>query len=500
MIRIAVRTAAGDLEATWDTVRSRERRFSEAPYDTTGLDNPLAARVAGLDRSRPAEILLLDVLDELVGDRDRSRMGLVVGTSSGNIAGVFEEWHRGLIEDGHLSPVDRPGRDGPTVAAQERFGFGGPVTTLSLACVSGTAAFLVAEAWLADGLCDEVVVAGVDALSQYVHAGFSGLGALSKGLPRPFTEHHDGMLLGEAAAAVLLGTGGDLHLVGTGMASDARHATAPDREARGAIRAALGALMASPFGPDDIHTLSPHGTGTVFNDAMEGVVLRTLFPEPRPLQLVKRAIGHTLGAAGTVEAAVALRTLQDEPGAVLSMSSAFGGMNASVVFGTSPASPRSARPTQRHNARSHTAELREAWPDAPVSLLRHDRYIRRGVAALLAEHRDHPFGDQTALVLTSTFNCGMIDHVYHARIVEEGPARASRRAFADTLPAAPITTASLLFGARGPLLAFIDGPERGVEEAERLVRYGHAEEAIAVHLEVLDDRSPVTVQTVRVTA
>ncbi|MCA9566960.1 MAG: hypothetical protein KC656_03920 [Myxococcales bacterium] len=497
MIRTVVRSAAGELDATWEAVRTGSPCFRPCPWPTDGLKTPLAAWIDHLPRDRPAEHLLLRGLLELLGDRDLRRTGLVVATTSGNIAGVFEAAHRAELAGTPVEAV-RPGRDGPTLAARPPFG--GPVTTLSLACISGTAAFTVAEGWLADGLCDEVAVVGVDAVCPYVQAGFSGLGALSASLPRPFTDAHDGMLLGEAFAGVLLGREGDLYAAGTGLASDALHATAPDREGRGALRAALDALKRADVGPDDIVAVSPHGTGTPFADAMEAHVLRTLFPEPRPVQLVKAMVGHTLGAAGVLEAAVALRSLQGVDGAVLSLSSAFGGMNASVVLSRWPGLAPEPRVVRVDPARAHDVPLAEAWPDAPVTASRYDRYVQTGLGAIVAEHLREPLPPTTALVLASRTNCAIMDRAHHRRIVEEGYARASRRAFVDTLPAAPLAAASIALGLRGPLLAFVDDPDRATEEAARLVRHGYADQAVAVALEVPTPEAPILAHTTRVRA
>jgi hypothetical protein len=491
---MAIRTAAGELQETYDALREHPDLFRPAPYPTTDLVNADAAWIEDLPRERPAEHLLLEVVDKVTSGLNLSRTGLIVATASGNIAAVFERTHAATFA-GTPAPEPRDGRDGPTRWVAEQRAFGGPVTTLSVACVSGTAAFTVADLWLASGLCDEVVVAGVDAACQYVHAGFSGLGALSKTRPRPFTAAHDGMLLGEGAAAVRVAREGRYHIAGTGLACDAKHATAPDREATGAIRAALDALLRSGVGPDDIHTVSPHATGTPFNDAMEAVVLRTLFDQPKRLQLVKPVIGHTLGAAGTLETALAIRALAERPGAILSLSSAFGGMNAALVLSTQPGQVLPDRPVVIEPPVEEHVDLKTAWPDAPPTVFRHDVYWQRGLAALLAEHARSPLQERTALVLASRTNCDSVDRTHHRRILAHGPARASRRAFADTLPASPLCAASIHLGVRGPLLAFVDDPERARDEAARLVKHGFADDAVAVALEVTspEDPRPTTV-------
>lgn len=495
-------TAAGDVAATTALAEAGGRAFSELPpYDPTGLSNPRCGAAAGLvDRERPAETLLLRVVQEALGDAPRAGTGLIVGTSSGNICGPFEAWHRDHLAGGSM-PAEGIGRDTPTEIVAARLGLTGPRTTLSVACVSGTAVLAIAEGWIRDGLCERVVAAGVDALSQYVHAGFSGLGALSADFPQPFTDVRDGLLLGEGAAALLLEAGpareGEVELLGTGLAADAVHMTAPDREAGGAVRASREALDRA--GEPSVHTVSVHGTGTRFNDGMEAIALERLFPAGPPvIQLVKRGIGHTMGAAGAVEAAVAVHTLRDHPGAMLSMSSAFGGMNAAVVVGTGTPREHVERAVTVGERFESGDDLRGAWPDVPLSALRADRYVRTGLTAIHGAHAREALPLGTALVLTSRSNCALVDRVYHQRIVEEGAGHASRRAFAATIPAAPICEASIQLGLQGPLLAFVDGPERGLDEAKRLVRHGRCQVALAIHVEAPSAEGPAVGSCIRV--
>ena len=121
-------------------------------------------------------------------------------------------------------------------------------------------------------------------------------------------------------------------------------------------------------------------------------------------------------------------------------------------------------------------------------------------AALIDAQSLEPLPPGAALVLTSRSNCALVDRVYHQRIVEEGAGHASRRAFAATIPAAPICEASIQLGLQGPLLAFVDGPELGLEEAKRLVRHGRCEVALAIHVEAPSADGPAVGSCVRVTA
>lgn len=485
----SVWTAAGDLEDLAASVSTGQRNFTDTPpYDTDGLKNPRVGQIAELSRDRPAEVLLETVVEQALAEAGprQGRTGLVVGTSSGNICGPWERWHRAVL-DGSEADEAGTGRDGPTRVVAEAFGLA-PATTLSVACVSGTAVLTIAEAWLRDGVCDRVVVAGVDALSLYVHAGFSGLGALASSLPRPFEDARDGLLLGEGAAALVLEFGEGGVAVASALSSDAVHMTAPDREGGGATRALSQALKRSGIEPGEVDGVSVHGTGTRFNDAMERVAMRAVFGAPPPIQLVKRSIGHTMGAAGAIEAALVVHTLRAAPGAMASMSSAFGGMNTAAVFSTTALRTPTPRSVRTRHSRVHDGDLARAWPDAPLAAKRGNASVRAALAAIYTLSQLDPLDPSTALVLSTRTGCRPTDLVYHERLVREGAAMISRLQFTYTVPAAPIAEASIRFGLHGPLLAFLSDSEFGVAEAERLVRWGHANAAIALDIE---DGEPV---------
>ena len=244
----AVRSSAGRLEELFELLLQGGHAIAEQPpYASEGLAQPRCAVIRGLDRQRPAEVLLREVVQQVVSDP--ARTGLVVGTSSGNISGPWEAWHRAVLAGQEASEAGT-WRQSPTERIAAELGLARH-TTVSVACASGTAAFVVADGWLREdeGL-DQVVVAGVDALSLYIHAGFSGLGALTASLPRPFSADRDGLVLGEGAAALVLSREGEgPTLLGVGMSGDAVHMTAPDRTGRGCARGMRAALDDAGLGP-----------------------------------------------------------------------------------------------------------------------------------------------------------------------------------------------------------------------------------------------------------
>lgn len=517
----AVRCAAGDLHQTLHAMQANQAHFAaQPPYDSTGLS---VARCATVERDAselPATDLLTEVVRQALSDSvlpQDARVALVVGTSSGGLAGAWERW---FASDGTGRPPLAARRDGPTqqVAAELALS---PALTVSVACTSGTLAFAVAEHLLDEDAADAVVVAGVDVLCPFVHSGFASLGALASDLPRPFCADRDGLLLGEGAAAVVLGPARedhDLWLHRTAAASDARHFTAPDREASGA-RAVLEALADAP-----VQLVSLHGTGTRFNDAAEATALLAHFPaHDVNLHGLKGLIGHTMGAAGAIEAAVLAECLaqglsprlpvdgapsDDDPAPALadfatdaapqrglSLSAAFGGANAGLVLDTRP-------PTSHKRHRVRTGDLLDValdgpwasrWPDEPPRTRRLDDDVRSGVFALEQWQRVHGLlPTDAALVLTTTRGCARADRQHMERLLAEGASRVSRRAFTYTVVHAPLAEASLRWGLRGPQLALVDDdPATGWLQARALVARG-APVAVALFLDLPEEGGPQT--------
>src|SRR5262249_22189236 len=194
----------------------------------------------------------------------------------------------------------------------------GPVVTTQLACASGTQAVALATEWVRAGRADVVLAGGSDLLCRFVVAGFNCLRATAE-VARPFDRDRQGLVLGEGAAIVVVeeavhaerrGATVRAQVLGTGAAADAVHMTAPDREGGGVVRAVLAALADAGLPPSAVDFVSAHGTGTSFNDAMEARALVRLFGErATPVNSIKGAIGHTLGAAGAFEAVLCAEVL-----------------------------------------------------------------------------------------------------------------------------------------------------------------------------------------------
>lgn len=250
-----------------------------------------------------------------------------------------------------------------------RFALRDPGININAACASSTVALARAGSRIAGGRCEAALVVCMDLVSEFVFSGFSALQALSPGACRPFDRARDGLSLGEGGAALLLMSGEraaregrpDLgRVVGWGAANDATHITAPARDGCGLIQAVRQALERAGLEPGAIAAISAHGTATPYNDQMEITAFRELFGgRDLPTGSVKGGIGHTLGAAGGIEAALGLKSLEQgilpptvglrepEPAALgmvsaasqpirgeylLSTNSGFGGVNAALIL------------------------------------------------------------------------------------------------------------------------------------------------------------------------
>ena len=235
--------------------------------------------------------------------------GVVLGTCLG-----------GAIAQSH--PPAPGGMAAPALRLAAAHGLSGPVTTLSAACTSGTAAIASAAACIRRGESDLMLAGGADALSRFVVSGFWLLRALSPTRVRPLDRRRDGLALGEGAGVIVLeererarrrGAPMLAEILGGGTAGDAHHMTGPSPHGDGVLRAMSAALADARRSPVDIEFISAHGTGTRFNDRMETLAIKRLLG-PRaplvPIDSIKPIIGHTLGAAGALEAILCVKVLQ----------------------------------------------------------------------------------------------------------------------------------------------------------------------------------------------
>ena len=253
---------------------------------------------------------------------------------------------------------------------RQYFGLSGPAVAVSSACSSSAKVFSVARRMIEAGLIDAAVVGGVDTLCLTTLYGFTSLGLLSTQACRPCDTERDGISIGEAAAFALLerpspslSSNDDtpaVLLLGIGESSDAYHMSSPHPEGLGARMAMQQALQSAGLAPTDIDYINLHGTATHSNDAAEAKGVIAVFGHDTPCSSTKGATGHTLGAAGAVEAVICALALQNGfiPGGlntretdpllklnyqlencnqalarIMSNSFGFGGTNCSLIFG-----------------------------------------------------------------------------------------------------------------------------------------------------------------------
>ena len=366
-------------ERLWAALVEGRRAMRERP-ELAGVASGPVALVEELPLSAPsraatmatwaAEEALADAGDPARG----ARLGVACGTTLGGIAGWLPLVRATMdaVPAAAAAPA-RWGYAGPAQAVAAAIDARGPLVVPSVACASGNVALGAALDLLRRGRCDVVLAGGADALHDFVLAGFGALKAADVAPCRPFDRNRRGLNLGEAAAFVVLeseehararGARIRAFLDGCGVSADAVHMTGPDREGRGAARAMQAALADAGCTAADVGYVSAHGTATPFNDLMEAKALALAFgarARTLPLNSIKSALGHTLGAAAALEALACVRTLETglvpptpglttldphipldvvrdtarpvAPRVALSTASGFGGTNAAIVLG-----------------------------------------------------------------------------------------------------------------------------------------------------------------------
>jgi 3-oxoacyl-[acyl-carrier-protein] synthase-1 len=346
--------------------------------EVTGIDEaPLPASLAEYEcrNNRLAYLgLQQDGFNAAVGAAaaryGRRRVGVLLGTSTSGILQTEQAYRRrdpvtgALPDDFHY----RTTHNTYSVAdfVRTAFNLEGPAVVVSTACSSSAKVFASAARMIAAGVIDAAIVGGVDSLCLTTLYGFNSLELLSSEPCRPYDADRNGLSIGEAAAFILLERpaasldADAVLLLGAGESSDAHHMSSPHPEGLGARMAMAAALSVGGLQPADIDYINLHGTATPSNDAAEGRAVAALFGDTVPCSSTKGATGHTLGAAGGLEAIIGALALQQgflpggvntrrvdpdipiqyltanqqhAPRRVLSNSFGFGGTNCSLILG-----------------------------------------------------------------------------------------------------------------------------------------------------------------------
>ena len=263
---------------------------------------------------RATQLLLAAAADLLARSpisAEPERVAVVLGTALGGVG----ELERALAPGGRARHAVGALYDSPAHALARRLGARGPVLTVGAACAAGATALGHGADLLRADVVDVVIAGGYDALCRFVMRGFDALRSLTRERVRPFDRRRSGLLLGEAAALVMMTREGATRgprlgrLLGHASASDGSHIAAPDANGRGLELAARSALEEAGLTSADVDFVSAHGTGTPLNDRIEAEVLRRLLGRRAseiPVNSIKASVGHTMGAAAALEAVMCL--------------------------------------------------------------------------------------------------------------------------------------------------------------------------------------------------
>jgi 3-oxoacyl-[acyl-carrier-protein] synthase II len=290
-------------------------------------DDRLLAGRGEAPRSRRlhrASHMMIQALKEVLAQEPRFEPELtVIGTTSGGMS-YGEHYYRSLRQAGDLrrAPTwiaNYPAQK-PVIDAQVAFGISAPCQVIANACASGTNAIGHAFECVRSGRYQRVLAGGYDAISELVFTGFDSLQASTPEKCRPFDRQRTGMVLGEGAAVLALenlasaqqrGAPVLAEIIGYGISTDNFHITQPDPTGIGAQQAMQQALQSAHVSAEQVDYINAHGTATLFNDAAEGKAISALF-NGVPVSSTKGMMGHSLGAAGAIEAVICLLALQHQ--------------------------------------------------------------------------------------------------------------------------------------------------------------------------------------------
>jgi 3-oxoacyl-[acyl-carrier-protein] synthase-1 len=376
------------VAATLETLLEQRSGLSTCEFETVEIETHIG-EVAGVDdvrlpqslqkfecrNNRLAELALqqdgfFEAVQQAASRWGRRRMGVFLGTSTAGILQTELAYRERDPLSGALPTSFEYGSTHNSFSVADyvrrRCCLEGPAVAVSCACASSAKAFGSARRMIEAGLIDAALVGGVDSLCLTTLYGFHSLQLTSPRPCRPFDAARDGISIGEAAAFALLERvpdevdGGSVLLLGIGESSDAYHISAPHPEGLGARRAMQAALTAAVLEPGAIDYINLHGTGTPSNDRSESQAVTSIFGPTTPCSSTKGATGHTLGAAGALEAVISALAIKNGlmPGGVhtkkidptltafyikenrrasvarvLSNSFGFGGTNCSLIFG-----------------------------------------------------------------------------------------------------------------------------------------------------------------------
>jgi len=358
LVACALRTALGDIDATWDGLMAGQSALQPVSVAAVPNEYPVG-RVAGLEGPFGTRERLRSLIHKGIGD-------IRCLPEIAGLCDVIVATTKGAADELLSTPyklIGQPWQLGEMIA--DITGCPNTPQTISAACASGTVALIQAGKRIISGASEVVIVVGIDLLSKFVIAGFDALNGLSPQPCRPFDRDRDGLSLGEGIGVIVVASrqfAGENKLKALarirswGVSCDATHITAPCRYGSGLQRVLA---LATENGSTRVGAVNAHGTGTKYNDAMELTAFQDFWQNPPPIHSIKGAVGHCLGAAGVIEAAVSVHSLNHgyipptpglrqkesmtvklsgstsfplESPSILSCNSGFGGINAGILF------------------------------------------------------------------------------------------------------------------------------------------------------------------------
>ena len=284
------------------------------PFVYAGSTKIIRIINAILEQMRP-------VIEKAVSKYGSDRIGVCIGSCDiGSEAVLLSQQ---MCDEKNFSENYNPHFQSASFSAEfiiNKFGISGPAFTIAAACASGASAVARAAELIQSGQCDAVIAGGADVVTNTVFAGFRALEAVSDALTNPFSKNRKGINLGEGAAFFLLESekNSSVELLGIGESADAYHMTAPGADGAGPAKAMNAALLDAKISSGQIGYVNLHGTGTPLNDKAESFAMKTVFgagyPPFPPVSSTKPITGHTLGAAGALEAAICWMVLNEQRG------------------------------------------------------------------------------------------------------------------------------------------------------------------------------------------
>ena len=537
----SLRTALGDKYETLAAMRRGEcgLKYEEAFGMYAGR-----SEVKIVEGYSCFESMIIEQLDNILTDSAVSLhsedVQLVLSTTKGNIDLLAEDCEN-ITETTYIYTSAE--------AIARRYNAARRPSVISNACISGVSAFVVARELLQSSKAKHVIVAGGDALSEFITAGFASFKSISSQPCRPYDAERDGLTLGEAAGAVLLTTDealadeAKIRLAGGAISNDANHISGPSRTGDGLYYAITNAMREAGVTKEDVGFVNTHGTATRYNDEMESKAVAWAELTDKPLNSLKGYIGHTLGASGVVEAIISAEELKagyifgtkgftssDTPHTLMlsnreqaisgrccvKSASGFGGCNAAIVLDMEPRTrviperTRSARVVAEYALPQSELTFAEfirgefkSFGESNMKFYKMSdmsKALYVAVERLLAmENMAEVEPTRRAIVLTNR-TASMDADVIHQRILNQHLAEgASPAAFVYTLANVAAGEMCIRHKIQGDNTFFIDNEDRGVEEeyARALIERGDADVVIAGWCDYLNENWKVNIKLLK---